>query len=183
MSSESLPTTNSRRNRVLTATLVFSALVGIALFLQWQGGAYKSEFGGHPDEAAHYVTGLMIRDYIAGGFPGSPLKYAETYYNHYPKVALGNWPPLFYIIQSAWSLVFTPSREAMLVLMAVLSAIVGTILFFTLRSEFPLPIAVLGGLLFVCIPLSQRHTAMIMTEIPIALLSFTALVFFARYIY
>ena len=182
MSSEPLPTTQSRRNLVGSAILIFVALFGLAVFLQWKGGAYKSEFGGHPDEAAHYVTGLMIRDYIAAGFPGSPLKYAETYYNHYPKVALGNWPPFFYIIQSAWSLIFSPSREAMLVLMAALAAMVGTVLFLTLRREFSTPMAALGALLFVCIPLSQRHTAMIMTEIPIALLSFIALLFFARYL-
>lgn len=31
----------------------------------------------------------MIRDYIANGFPASPMKFAEEYYVHYPKVAFG----------------------------------------------------------------------------------------------
>ena len=34
-------------------------------------GAYHAEFGSHPDEAAHYVTGLMVRDYLASGLPGN----------------------------------------------------------------------------------------------------------------
>ena len=71
-------------------------IFAVVVALQWTHGAYQAEFGAHPDEAAHYVTGLMIRDYIAAGMPGHPMAYTQNYYNHYPKVALGNWPPLFY---------------------------------------------------------------------------------------
>ena len=74
---------------IMALVLFLAATVG----WQLQTGAYKSEFGGHPDEAAHYVTGLMIRDYLTGGIPEHPMKFARNYYDHYPKVALGNWPP------------------------------------------------------------------------------------------
>ena len=70
----------------LPALLVFSAVV---LVMQWQRGAADEEFGGHPDEAAHYVTGLMVGDYLRAGMNQSPMAYAENYYTHYPKVALG----------------------------------------------------------------------------------------------
>ena len=52
------------------------------------------------------MTGLMVRDYIAAGFPDSPFRFAENYYLHYPKVAIGHWPPVFYSIQAAWMLIF-----------------------------------------------------------------------------
>lgn len=161
---------------------VFLACFALAVFLQYRGGAYECEFGGHPDEAAHYVTGLMIRDYIAGGFPGSPMTYAKDYYDHYPKVALGNWPPGFYLLQSAWTLVFSPSRTAVVTLMAFLAASVSLLLFGVLKKPFGLAAAWLGALLFVSFPLTQRHTAMIMTEVPIALFVLVSLIFFTRFL-
>src|SRR5690348_8124622 len=68
----------------------------LAAALQWRAGAFAVEFGGHPDEAAHYVTGVMLRDYAAGGHLASPRGFVEQYYAHYPKLGLFMWPPLFH---------------------------------------------------------------------------------------
>ena len=92
----------SMRPPLLLLLLYFS----ITVLLQWASGTYHSDFGGYPDEPGHYVTGLMVRDYIAAGFPDSPSRFAENYYLHYPKVAIGHWPPVFYSIQAAWMLIF-----------------------------------------------------------------------------
>ena len=96
----------------VVACIVFVLAFDLAFFWQRTGEAHLSEFGAHPDEAAHYVTGLFVRDslvmtgkYVAGGFQGSPVKvgkeFADTYYAHYPKIGLGVWPPFFYLVQSA----------------------------------------------------------------------------------
>src|SRR5579864_989864 len=82
---------------------IFCASVALTIGLQWRGNAYQSEWSGTEDEAAHYVTGLMVHDYIRDGLPASPLGYARRYYEHYPKVAIGHWPPVFYILQAAWT--------------------------------------------------------------------------------
>ena len=105
------------------ALVAFCVALPITVMFQYLGGVYASELGGHPDEPAHYVTGLMIRDYLASGFHSGPMTYAKDYYDHYPKVALGNWPPFFYMIQSAWTLPFSPSHASVLRLMAVLTAL------------------------------------------------------------
>ena len=154
----------------------------VVLLLQRVGGAYQSEYGGHPDEAAHYVTGLMIHDYLARGLPGSPLVFAQDYYDHYPKVTLGKWPPLFYFIQAAWTLLLSPSRTSVLALMALLTALVATLLFRLLRSEFGLAEAAFGALLFVSVPLVQQSAGMVMAEIPIALFGLLAAGFFGRFL-
>ena len=86
--------------------------------LQWSAGAYRSEFGAHPDESAHYVTGLMVRQYVAGRAPQPPFAFARAYYEHYPKVAIGHWPPAFYLLQTGWTLLFSASRISVLLLMA-----------------------------------------------------------------
>lgn len=45
---------------------VFAALLGLVVTLQVLGGVYASGFGGYPDEPAHLVTSLMVRDFLAG---------------------------------------------------------------------------------------------------------------------
>ena len=46
--------------------VAFAVLLGLVVALQMAGGAYASGFGGYPDEPAHVVTSLMVRDFIAG---------------------------------------------------------------------------------------------------------------------
>jgi len=117
---------------------LFFLFLGIIVTFQWHGNAFRAEFGGTPDEPAHYVTGLLVRDYITSGWPANPLEYARNYYVHYPKLGLGHWPPFFYVVQTAWSLVFTPSRVSMILLMGVLTALTAAIFCNTVREEYPL---------------------------------------------
>jgi hypothetical protein len=82
------------------------------VLLQWRGNAYGAEFAAAADEPAHYVTGLMVHDYLARGFPSNPLEFARGFYSRYPKVAIGHWPPVFYIVQALWTSLFTESRAS-----------------------------------------------------------------------
>ena len=164
------------------ALAAFCMALPVVVLFQYLGGVYVSELGGHPDEPAHYVTGLMIRDYLASGFHSGPMNYAKDYYDHYPKVALGNWPPFFYVIQSAWTLPFSPSHASVLLLMAVLAALLAALLFLALKREFGPGKAAFGATLLLALPLIQQHAGMVMTEIPVALLSLLATLCFARFL-
>ncbi len=164
------------------ALAAFYVALQVVVLFQYLGGVYVSELGGHPDEPAHYVTGLMIRDYLASGFHSGPMTYAKDYYDHYPKVALGNWPPFFYVIQSAWTLPFSPSHASVLRLMAVLAALLAVLLFLALKKEFGPAKAAFGTILFLALPLVQQHSGYVMTEIPVALLSLLAALCFARFL-
>ena len=165
-----------------------STLCWVALFfllsvqVQWRTGAYQAEFGSEPDEAAHFVTGLVLRDYVAGHLPGNPVSYANNYYNHYPKVALGHWPPMFYLMQSGWTLVFGVSRTSVLLLIAFLVALAATILFRVFVPEFGELRSLAGVALLLAIPLVQQFTGAIMTEIPITFLLLLAAVCFIRFL-
>ncbi len=153
-----------------------------AVILQAASGAYQSEFGAHPDESAHYVTGVMVREYMASGAPGSPLRFAQEYYAHYPKVAIGHWPPGFYLFQAGWTLPFSPSRLSVLLLMAALAAALATTLFLTLRGEVGGLVAAASAILFVTLPLVQKASAMVMGELPLALFCFWAVLAFGRFL-
>jgi hypothetical protein len=48
----------------------------------------------------------MVYDYLAGVPKENPLAWAENYYLHYPKVAIGQWPPGYHVMEALWSLVW-----------------------------------------------------------------------------
>lgn len=164
----------------LPALAVFLAII---LAFQWQEEAYRSEFGAEPDEAAHYVTGLMVRDYIAAGCPGNPLKFANKFYEHYPKVALGHWPPGFYAAQAAWTLPFGPSRTSILVFMAVLTALLAWTTYLVIEKLLNARWAWLGGILLLLLPQIHQYGGLIMMEIPMSLLTLWGALAYARYLH
>jgi hypothetical protein len=161
---------------------VVGVLVGLAVLLQWLAGAYRAEFGGNPDEAAHFVTGLMIRDYVAHGFVGSPMAFAREFYEHYPKVALGNWPPFFYLLQGAWTLVFPVSTASLMALMAVVTGVYATTVFAIGRRSLGAPWALGAAAFFLSLPLVQEHASMAMTENLVGALELLSLLAFTRYL-
>ncbi len=161
---------------------VFLSLVLLAVWLQWLGRCYQVEFDGYPDEAAHLITGLMVHDYLLSGSLLHPMAYAENYYLHYPKVAFGHWPPVFYLIQAVWMLGFTASRASVLVLMAAITAAVGTSMIAVGRKHVDLAGAVGAGVLFVVLPVVQENTGMVMAESLLALFGLLAAAAFGRFL-
>ena len=162
--------------------LTFAVLLGWTIALQWLGGAYSSELSGYPDEPAHYVTGLMIRDYIAAGFPATPLKFAEGFYIHYPKVAFGMWGPLLHVAEGGWMLLFSASRASVLVMMALITAALAFTLARAMRREFGAYAALAGGLALVSVQVVQTYGAMVMADNLCALMDFWALLCFGRFL-
>ena len=149
--------------------------------LLWASGAFHAEFGEYPDEPSHYITGLMVRDYVASGARAHPMRFAEDYYLHYPKVALGHYPPFLYVVEAAWMLVFPVSRASLLILNAFLVALSATLLGLLVRRSYGLWAGVGAGLFLIASPLVQRYCGMVMAE-PLSLsLVLGALICCGRY--
>ena len=51
-------------------------LATIVAGLQVYGGAYRAEFNSHADEAAHFVSALLVRDYLSQWPPPDPVPWA-----------------------------------------------------------------------------------------------------------
>jgi hypothetical protein len=164
----------------------FAASLGIygllASLLQIIAGAWTGEFSGYPDEAAHFTTGLMLRDYIAQGLPGNPIRYAENYYLHYPKVAIGHWPPLFHLIEGLWLLVFPVSRISVMALMALYCAVLAALIASWIARQYGKGAGWATGALFITLPLVQEQTSMVMAEGLLAILAFLAASAYSRYL-
>jgi hypothetical protein len=156
----------------------FAVVVGV---LQYASGAYTSELSGYPDEPAHYVTGLMFDQYVRARFP-NPVRYAERYYVRYPQVAIGHWPPLFYVAQSLWTLLSRPSRVSVLVFQAGLAVGLALLLRWHLSRSLGEPLAVAFSLIFLAAPIVQEHVGMVMAEILLTVLMYGASIMFALYL-
>ncbi len=162
-----------------------AAFVLIVLFvigLQFEAGAYDSELGNHGDEPSHLVSGLMVREYLLAPGAMSPIKFAENYYLHYPKVAIGNWPPMFYLGEAVWALVIPPSRASIMILMALITALLAFTLYRMAQPEFGWVAAVGLGLLLVAFPPVQHQSSHVLTDNACALLSLGAALVFCRYL-
>jgi hypothetical protein len=176
------------RERVRWASLQGSA-IALVLFLaihftiHWYAGTFDSEFGRYPDEGMHYVTGLMIRDFITSPADwDNPMAFAINYYSHFPKVALGNWPPGFALLQAVWTLMFGVSRLSLLLEMSLLTAVLALVVFSASVARAGPLFALLGGALLVASPLTQYVASMTMSEIALALFSFLSVLAWIHFV-
>lgn len=160
---------------------LFVALAVLGALFHFASGSVGSELGAHPDEAAHFVTGLMVRDYLVSGFHESPLHYADEYYRHYPKIGLGVWPPFFYVFQAIWTLGSPGDVEAVLRLIYLLGLGLALLTGWWLWKEYGWLEAVTGPVLLMALPLVQMYSNMVMAEMLSALLMFGAAGYFACY--
>ena len=161
---------------------ILCGLFALAVLLQIASGAYRAEFSAYPDEPAHYVTSLMLREYIVHPHPLSPMKFAEAYYHHYPKVAFGHWPPLFYVVQAFWMLLFSASRISIRLEVAFTTALLAFSLWREGRRWFGKVPALLAACLLVCLPLMQNSTDEEMAETLLVLCCFWSTIFFGRFL-
>jgi hypothetical protein len=145
-------------------------------------GAAKASFGLYPDEPSHYVSSLLLRDYLVSGFHQNPIAFAVHYYTALPYFAVGYWPPAFYAIGGVWMLVFGVERPSALALTAVIVALLAVTVFRVLRRHVPsAPVAGLWSLLVLLVPQVIESSSMYMLDLPVALFSLWALLNEIRY--
>ena len=159
----------------------FAVLLGLVVTLQVAAGAYASGFGGYPDEPAHVVTSLMVREFIVDLDFSHPWRFAQEYYFHYPKIAIGHWPPAFYGALGIWFLIFDASRGTALMFIAVVAATTAGIIYLTGKRLIGRWAGILAAALFVASPLVQESSARVMTEHLSTLGMLVSTLWFARF--
>jgi hypothetical protein len=166
----------------LKFAIYFTVSLTLVLILQVLSGAYQSELAHQPDEPSHVASALMTRDFLAASSFQNPIRFAETYYAHYPKSAIGIWPPGYYLAAGIWLLLFGASKTALLMLSASVTAMLATVVALFAEKSFGSPVALALGLFLITLPQVQDGSSMFMLDIPVTIMQFLAMWCFIKFI-
>jgi len=111
-------------------------LLAIAIALQGRmaAGLLASDLAA-PDPPAHFTTGVMVHDYLRYALGSNPLAFAQSFYVRFPKVAMGQWPPVYFAVQAAWYMVFPISPASARILSAAIALTMAALIFLRLRRS------------------------------------------------
>ncbi|MFG1477137.1 hypothetical protein V5F53_00565 [Xanthobacter sp. V4C-4] len=163
--------------------LILAALVTVIVGLQQRAaGAYMAEFSAtRADEAGHVVTGLMVAQYLGSDWP-APLAFLADYGLHYPRVVLGLWPPLYYVLQGIWFTLLEPSTPAVLLLPAVLAALLVASTGWVAADRLGLLPGVAVGAVLLVLPALREAILVVGLDLPLSLLILWAAFAYAAYL-
>jgi Dolichyl-phosphate-mannose-protein mannosyltransferase len=161
--------------------MLFFVFFLAAFLIQGLSGSFQTEFGNWPDAAGHVINSLLIRDYMDGHIGENPVRYAERYYVHYPKVSIGMWPPLYYVVAASWMRVFGVSRVTLLTLAAVSVALLALLVAWFVRKMHGLGWGFAAGLTTLFLPQIMVGYTLFLLEVPVAAMQLAALLALIRY--
>ena len=138
------------------------------LALQWSVGAHRGEQGIYSDDAAHFMNGLLVRDYVSEALGQNPISFAEDYYQSYPKIAPGMWPPLFHVGLGLFLLPHWPPHGAALFLLAAMAAWAAWRLYRIISLFSTRVMGLAAGLLYLSTPMVVSLTTSIMLDVVVA---------------
>lgn len=151
----------------------------LALATQWRLGASRGVFVS--DAAAHYVTALMIHDWLATWPLQSPVKFLIEFHAHYPLVSIGGWPPAFHGLYALAMGLLPAGHAGALVFSALVTAALATLTGLAVW-RFGWMWSVAAAVCIVLSPVVQAETSQLMVDVLTAVFSFAAALAFSRFL-
>ena len=157
-----------KRRSTLYLILIFIVLVAIKI-----PNLNSSEFwinGG--DESRHAMNGVFIMDFFRDMPVSSPMQYVQEYYAKLPALSLYRNPPLFYVVEALFFLIFGISTlSANLSVMLLL--MVGIVCWYKLlEKHFDPEIALLSCLFLFALKSFLFYYNAVMLEVPFLIFLF-----------
>lgn len=173
--------------RLSTLSLRRSAVLGVGILavvvlIQYALGAFASERVNYSDESAHFMNGLLLRDYLREGFPGSPVAFAERYYLNYPKIAPMMWPPLFHVTLGLLMLFGGSPHTLSLLLVASATAWTAWRLFRIVATQTSTLPAFAAVALFLSTSVVLNLTTAVMLDMVVAAFALEGTYWFAKFL-
>jgi Dolichyl-phosphate-mannose-protein mannosyltransferase len=155
---------NLKRFPSIVIFLIFWVLAVSALFviLHYNGG-FSSNFSGS-DEPAHFVSSIFMSDIYRLLPVADTMQFAESFYIHYPKLAIGHWPPGYYLFSGAVFSAITPSYLSAIVMTISFTALVAAILGLICARYFGRVFGIIAVLLYVCMPTVIQSSTFVLTD-------------------
>jgi hypothetical protein len=124
----------------------------------------------------------MVRDYLITAPGSSPMRFAEEYYLRYPKVAIGHWPPGFYIVQGIWYSLVGVSKFSATLLIGLISAGTAWCVYRRLSHRHGVLVGVVTVAVFLVQPLVLGQSILIMSDMATCLGMFLAVFAFSDFL-
>jgi 4-amino-4-deoxy-L-arabinose transferase-like glycosyltransferase len=175
----------SQRALIVELALITIVLIVVVVSLQIRDGAYTTEFG-VTDDARHYITGLAFLDYLRNflatfGLP-SPIGFLASFHSHYPALGIGHWPPLFYVVEAFWMLLFQWSRASVLALSTIILVALSGLTYWLAQNRFGRVAGVFAAFVVAASPMHEIGRNSLMLDLPVALLCVVAMCAYVRYL-
>jgi GT2 family glycosyltransferase len=162
------------------APVVLGGLLAAGIAGQVNSRAYMGDYGGYPDESGHFVTAVFVMQWLHAPLR-NPIELAERYYAQYPRLGLGHWPPLGYILQGAWMHTFGTSRLAVMIYILLTGVGAAWLIYELLWREAGRTIAAGAAFGWILSQHVQWSLQIAMLDLPAALLSLLAILAFREY--
>jgi hypothetical protein len=164
-----------RRKILLSGVIVILAVLTLR-------GITRGEFNVNVDESYHAFTGCYFADLIRSHPFTHPLRYTYEYYAHYPAIAVGHWPPLFYVVEGLAFILFGASvAVARLVVLGF--ALLGAVSWFFMVERFENDIiAAASTLVLIALPFILLYEKSVMLEIPTLALAIPSIYYWLVYL-
>jgi 4-amino-4-deoxy-L-arabinose transferase-like glycosyltransferase len=158
-------------------------LLAAAICLQIRvGAALLSGDLADSDPPAHFATGVMVHDFFQHGESMRPMSFAEGFYARYPKVALGHWPPCFYIVEGLWFFIFGAKIAAARWLCACITGGCALLLYERCRPFWGRWHAIAASAIFLAYPVVQKLAWQVMSDLLLAGFVFLAICSLSDYL-
>ena len=148
----------------------FAVFIVLCVAIQAYTQAWDGDLSRKGDEPGHFVNSAMIRDYLLHGLGTNPVQFALDYYAHLPRVTIGQWPPLFHLVQGGVFLLTGVSFTAAIGFQAVVASTAAAITAMLVGKRLGgkpqgLFAGAIAGLAFLAVPdvLRQVDTVMLDT--------------------
>jgi Dolichyl-phosphate-mannose-protein mannosyltransferase len=134
------------------------------------------------DETRHVMNGVFLRDLLVDRPLAHPLTYTYEYYAKYPAIAVPHWPPLFYVVEALFFLIFGISVWASR--LAILGfALLGAYFWYRIAERYgPRARALLSAFVFCLLPSIMVFESVTMLEIPQVTLCLGTVFFWLRWV-
>ena len=169
-------------NSTLRRGLEIAVIMIVVFTIQYCLRGYDRDLANHSDEPAHFVTGVMVYDYLSTVPGSSPIAFAEDYYLRYPKVAIGHWPPGYYALQAVWYLCAGVSKFSAVVFSGLITSAFVYCLYLWVYRRHGLLLAALSVIVLIGQPLIRTHSILIMSDMVMCLFSLLAVRSFSDFI-
>jgi len=171
------------RSRLLPRRLaVFGFALVLVIAVQAWTGAARVERGIYSDDAAHFMNGMLVRDYLLQAPGSDPVAFAEQYYIHYPKIAPLMWPPLFHVTLGLTLLAGGPPGATALLLVALCCAWLVLRLHMIVERLAGSLAALVAVALLLTTPLVMTMASVVMLDLAIAMFALESAYWLVRFL-